>query len=217
MVILKRKCPLKSNHHSTADWDYSSIYWTLISAFYVSPPSSLKVWHAASGTQITSILSRADCAQCVPQGRILNNIRTNNFSYAWPLVIFRNQAALGTANHQNCYYVVFYDAACWTFRQVNNVPTQIGTSSYPGGNLLINTWYLVRVTWWNDGPINLTIRTEIYRNGAWETADPEIHDPNNQFKDSEINRAGIGAYCYSGHVSTRYTAHDDTSIYVPAS
>lgn len=206
--------PLKPLHYSTSDWDFSTTTWSLSAQEYHSWPTSLRLWNT-TGTEVAIlVLSRIATVQNLPQGRIVSWVLSQWWANSLPSFYFRNQSPLDTAARLNGYYTRCGDGATILYRSVAGVVTTLGRFYYD--LLSDDTWYLFRITWWNDGPINLTVRLEIWDGEQWIVAEPDLHDPDNYWKDSTINRLGIGAHSIYASPTQKGAFHDDTEIWGPA-
>lgn len=216
MVILAP--PIKKNlaHHSSGDFAFFRTLWTLTPDYYVSEPSSLKIWGPSPASQHNLAICTLPVVACIPQGRIVTYILHHPAAYGHPYIYFRNQSPPGTASSSNGYEVAFYPTFAKLVRVINNSGTTIGDTYYQGVTMGSDIWYRVRLTWWNDGPTNLTLRVEVFIDGAWVITDPDLHDPNNQWKLSGTNRIGVGCVTYYGGPTTNYVCHDDLEVYAPA-
>jgi len=188
------------------NWDRSHIDWSLDPAFYISAPTSLKDDPPPNGL----FLHRAPAAQNLPQGRIIEWFRpgdTGRFD-----IYFRNQAALGGADAQNTYRASARPnvSEARFYRFDAGVRTTLVTWPW---QTTPNAWNKIRISWWNSlddfGEDALAMLME-YQVGALWVAVGTFYDPLNSWKESAINRVGIGSY---------YSAawHDDTEIWRAAS
>ena len=201
-----------AGHFSVSDWDVDSpVPCSLSSTQYVSPPTSRYCLEAASVWRIAHHLCRIAATQCLPQGRWITYIRIVSGSHE--VALFRNQAALGSANHDNCYYVHVGPAGFYLRRMIGGAtsytwPTYEWTS--PDGQ-----WHHYRVDWWNgtlaDGTPCLCVEVFKEITGEWVLQGERMTDTTNQWKDSEINR--VGFRINAGYGDGAY--FDDSEIWAP--
>ena len=127
---------------------------------FVSSPSSLKLYAIGRiGTTERAILSTNGGAQALSEGRIVSQLWNSTYSGSWPAMIFRNQAALGSANLYNCYFVKF--GGIQLVKYVSGVEDIIGSFDYIMSSGL---WYKYRLTWW-EADDNLNCKLE-----QWDTS-----------------------------------------------
>lgn len=197
-------------HHTLADWDFEkgSQYRSLASDQYISAPTSLKFTIASAWSCV--ILCRIPATLNLPQGEVRSWGRSNAWTAGW--YTFRNQAALGSADYQNCYRVAFTRDLATLDRIVAGTPFTIGTVPYVGAS---NLWHHIRLFWYNgktpgDVP---ALCVDIYREvtGEWVKQGSTLYDTMNKWKDSSINRCGIYASGGSGWLLW----FDDTEIWGP--
>ena len=182
-----------------SDWDFENSNWTIDSGQYVSSPSSLK------NTGNCNILSRRSNCQNLPQGRVIFWWRATGTAL-WLSIHMRNQAALGTADRQNCYTLV--RTLSGSQAQVNRY--EAGTSVWyqsfgTPAALLADTWYKFRVTWWNNWG-KIRFRLERWNGSAWVQEGSDIEDSTNKWNTSSVNRVGLQLINL-----TEY--HDDTELW----
>ncbi len=200
----------ESKHHTIADWDFQSTsYRSLATDYYISAPTSLK-FHGSSVGWFSAILCRIAGTLVLPQGEVRTWFRNHN---AWPYIaVFRNQLLLGTANMDNCYYVVAFRTEAILYRRIAGTPREIGrvTISYS-----FDTWVHMRTAWYNGetpgGEDALCV--DIYRDiaGEWVKQGATLYDTTNRWKDSARNRTGITSALAGGHLIW----FDDTEIWGP--
>lgn len=202
-----------TEHHSVSDWDFTpGAVYTLDTAQYVSSPRSLRIGGAGGSDDNTIFLCRITATLNLPQGRLVTYHRsqTGMLSKSFP---FRNQAALGSASQANMYQVVI-TVGEWQFtKRVGGVLTIIATQALTTNP---NVWVRDRVTWWNGvTPLNvpaLSVMLERYVGDAWVQQGDWVYDEANLWKDSSINRCGIGAW----EDIYYYSWLDDTEIWAPS-
>lgn len=189
--------------HSVSDWDFQTTNWALSNAHFVSPPTSLH----GTGDILYAILCRKPKSLLLPEGRFVFSLYCSGAVTS--TIIFRNQAPLGTANLYNNYEVRVHPVA-WAYFlvRVDGYPEQIGTWLV---HSLTGQWAEFRLTWWNgvDLQNNPALATELERkeDGVWVSYGI-VYDPDNRWKDSAINRVGVGNL-------NPYNWFDDTEIWIP--
>lgn len=199
-------------HHTVSDWDRNpDAAWTLDDAYYISAPRSLKLG-SLSPTDVLNIwLHRIAGAQCLPQGRIITYHRLTLIG-EYPQVFFRNQAPLGSAVDTNTYRFMIERDFWYVDRIVNGIPHRLAIQDL---ETLALMWHRDRITWWNgesmEGISAITISLEREIDGVWVQQGDWVYDIANQWKDSAVNRCGIGYY----QNADKYGWFDDTEIWVP--
>ncbi|MBA7536775.1 hypothetical protein ES705_29039 [subsurface metagenome] len=202
---------LKIDHHTLADWDFQhgALYRSLAADYYISEPTSLK-YSGAPSSWATTILCRIPATLNLPQGEMRAWFRSN-YKILTPAV-FRNQAALGTANYDNCYYVRIGAVDVSLVSYVGGFPSVRDSFAYTG---YMNEWRHHRVFWYNgktpaEQP---SICVDLYDDvgGEWVKQGTTLYDTLNRWKDSAINRCGHLPLLYSG----RLRWFDDTEIWGP--
>lgn len=201
---------LASNHHSVADWDFTpGMYKGLNNALYVSPPSCLDLTYQEGTPTFGSVLCRIPETLCIPQGEIRTWFRTTHRERGW-WITFRNQKPLGNADYENSY--IWSLAGDWATlaRIVNGDSTWI--KHFPI-YYVRDIWYHWRTIYWNgftpQGEPALVCELYLEVDGEWVKQVETLYDPINQWKESEINRSGIG-----GRVNGIWHFYfDDTEIW----
>lgn len=198
-------------HHTVVDWDYSAnITKTLDTTTFVSAPSSLKLTTALAENLLTAILCRIVNTQCIAQGEVRSWFKTN-WSYSLYHLLFRNQAALGTSNMTNTYFWLIQWDRAHLYRYVAGVLSDIGIVWFTA--ITYSNWNHFRTIYWNGK--NLAgvdaLASELYREiaGVWTKLGDTLYDTDNKWKDSAVNRSGIGGRLYN----TVFTWADDTEIW----
>lgn len=196
---------------AVSDWDIwkPNTTMTLDPTWYKSSPTSVKF--ASTGmTGYAGIISRLPAVQCVPQGEI--RFWVKRIMNSQPAFSFRNQSALGSGQCQNCYWLTGY-ATTWRLnRIVNGSPTVIGTMGTCPANGEEGHY---RVVFWNGENLSgvAALAVSLYKDdgaGNW-VLQGTLYDTVNQWKDSEINRMGMGFSAASGN----QIAFDDTELWIP--
>jgi len=199
------------NHHSVADWDwgFASGFRSLQTGWYKSPPTSLKISGDVPWWVGVWLCRHADTL-VLPDGELKGWLyREMN---AHPQFLFRNQAALGSSNMSNTYYLVGYMTQWQLNRRVNNGNTVIG---YMGTCLQNTEEGHFSVKWYsglNPGSTPALV-VELYQEvspGEW-VLQGTLYDTQDKWKDSAINRCGQG---YEG-AGGNYFWYDDTEIWGP--
>ncbi len=179
----------KIEHHTVADWDFTggALYRSLSAAFFISAPTSLRLFKAADPQFNETVLCRIAETQVVAQGELRS-------WYRYPLVggrifTFRNQAALGSANVNNCYLILIVSTTVYLFRFIGGGEVEVGHTPCSSS---ANTWEHWRVIWYNGyTPAEAeAICVDFYKEvaGKWIKQGSTLYDEANQFKDSAINR-----------------------------
>ncbi len=198
-------------HHSLTDWDFRSgdTYRSLSSVFFISAPTSLKI-DIPGAADVEAFLCRIPATQCLPQGEVRTWVRRNTPTYS--VALFRNQAPLGSANHDNSYMLTLTYSKARLYRRIAGVSSSRGvTPCYTP----INEWIHCTVFWYNgktpgDVP---ALCVDLYREiaGEWVKEGETIYDTANTWKDSAINRAGL-----DGIAQLNFPVYyDDTEIWGP--
>lgn len=201
---------IQINHHSVSDWDFTpGTCKELTEALFVSAPSCLWVRQTNGCTARPAILCRIAETQCIAQGEIRTWHYTGNRTRDFRLP-FRNQHALSGADYENTYYWGITGDYAYLYRVIAGTPVTIGTIPISFEN---NIWYHWRTVYWNGADLegNPALCADLYLEveGEWVKQGDTLHDTENQWKDSEINRSGIG--CWVDGVN--YHLFDDTEIW----
>lgn len=201
-----------SGHHSIVDWDfqYGDTYRSLSTDHFITPPTSLQFVTPSTTAIQESVLCRDAATLCLPQGEF----RTWLWEYylgGW-FCIFRNQAALGTANHQNCYVLVRGSPNGIFGRMVNNVWTQMSTFPLPEN---WNQWLHLRARWWigetGEGVPAMLLKVYYQNGGGWVQTGGTIYDTANRWAESGVNRVGFRSFIH--HNKAEWW--EDTEIWAP--
>ena len=213
--IFAPKLPIlipKPEHHSVSDWDFTAgCVYALDTAQYVSAPRCLRVGGAGGSDMRSIFLCRTSATRNLPQGRVSSWHRGQNYNVltAYP---FRSQAPLGSATIANMYIVTITFNSWDLSKYVGGVLTPITEFERQRAG---DTWYHDRVTWWNgvtpENDAAITVMLESYIEGEWVQQDDWVYDTDNLWKDSAINRCGIG----SMEDAEYYNWIDDTEIWAP--
>ncbi|MBA7527946.1 hypothetical protein ES705_20128 [subsurface metagenome] len=199
-------------HHSVADWDFSSsITRTLDNAIYVSPPSSLRISGPALSMVERSALCRIPETQVLPEGELRCWFRQPEVQFGQNF-LFRNQAALGTANFDDCYMWSLRWNQAYFYRVLGGTGALLRQFAI---TRTANTWAHWRTVWWNGinpgGQPSLAVDLYEEVTGNWVQRNATFYHTDNEWKDSAVNRCGIG-----GYERRDMTSHfDDTEIWGP--
>ena len=178
--------PRKRLHFSYADWDFSTVDWTLDETIYKAAPPSMH------GTGASLITAKHATTGALSDGRLINWMRSGDASYLG-YIFFRNQAADGTSNYENCYYSRIEDDRTTFYYFLTGGSHEIDTHLMDW-NWAINTWYKIRWTWWTSVD-RIYFRVERWDGDAWVTlggaADIDFEDTNDRWKDETVNRVSI--------------------------
>ncbi|MBA7535517.1 hypothetical protein ES705_27775 [subsurface metagenome] len=199
-------------HHSVSDWDFEfgADNRSLSPTQFVSAPTSLLFKKPASGVWMPVILCRHAPTLVLPEGEV----RTWVHSY-YPHVhpaIFRNQAALNSANSQNCYEIYITETHTYLHRYIaGGLSVRASTT----GIVSDNQWWHYRTVFWNgetpghEDALCVNVFREV--DSAWVQMGGTLYDTSNYWKDSVINRAGFRARSFYD----RQQYWDDTEIWGP--
>ncbi|MBA7569784.1 hypothetical protein ES708_11525 [subsurface metagenome] len=199
-------------HHSVADWDFEAgTAYQLFSEFFHSEPSCLRVYQLNGSEERPSILCRVPETLVLPQGEVRTFWWTDNLTRdAW--LLFRNQHALGGADHDNTYLWSLTGNWATLSRWEAGVSTLIGSFVI---SITYNGWFHWRTAFWNgtSPDHNPALCVNLYKEVAaeWIQQGETLYDEVNKWADSEINRVGIG--CWVSSDTNKY--FDDTEIWAP--
>lgn len=198
-------------HHTLTDWDFEqgATGRSLSDDHFISAPTSLKLV-SPNGVLAGIVLCRIPATLVLPQGEVRTWIRAG-YNIYYPCV-FRNQAALGSANMLNCYRIVLGASIAHLYRYVD------GVLSFPDTTTTFtaaNEWVHYRFFWYNGKtPAEQdALCVDHYREvaGEWVKLGDTMYDTDNYFKDSEINRCGFYPSPFNGY----HNWFDDTEIWGP--
>lgn len=202
--------PVEPLHHSAnVDWDWSHDDYELTTEQYVSEPKCLK-WQAPT-TPWRQTLCKHAGTTVLNEGRVVSWLRTT-IATANPAVMFRNQAAVGTANYLNMYILNFAPnlSQIQLGKFVGGSGVGIDSNAFGGGfTFPINTWRKVRVTWWETGGV-MYVRVEWYHDTEWTNICDELFDADNMWSGETVNRCGLH---FGGAGGVVYA--DDTEVWGP--
>ncbi len=187
-------------HHSVDQWDREEpTQINLDTIVYHSAPACLRFQDVAPFKNYLTILSRHAEAQCIIDGRLVTWAHFMRANVPQPFC-FRNQAPLGTANRDNCYYTYMDKHSQNLYIYQEGIPTFLGQWF---AEMTLNTWIHWRLSWWsaltNGGVSTLLVSLEKEIDGEWVEQGAPIEYAANTWHDSEINRCGFqgapgGAY-----------------------
>lgn len=197
-------------HHTVADWDFTAgTCKELTAVLFVSAPSSLWVRQTGGCAVRPAILCRIAGTLCIAQGEVRTWHYTGNRTRDFRMP-FRNQHALGGADFEDTYYWGITGDWATLRRVIGGALVIIDTIPVAFGN---NEWHHWRTVYWNGkNPLGEdALAVELYEEvaGDWVQQGETLYDTLNQWKDSEINRSGIG--CWVDGVN--YHLFDDTEIW----
>lgn len=208
---METKKLLPPQPHTVSDWDFQTgTQKTLDATYYVSSPKSLKLINTAVEPVRPNLLCRIAETLCIPQGELRtwqrSSIRTRDF-----YLNFRNQAPLGSANASNTYRWSITGDWAYLNRIIADASVNIG---YFPVYWLSNVWTHWRTLFWNGandlGDPALAVELYVEEGGLWVKKGVTLYDTLNQWKDSVINRLGLGAW-----VNGANHWFDDTEIWGP--
>lgn len=204
---------LVPEHHSVSDWDFElgALYRSLSVATYVSAPTSLRIYATGGTIRRDTILCRIEATQCLPQGELRNWLKWN--TYTQMIAVFRNQAVLGTADYDDCYYIENAASVWRLHRRIGGVHVTIDDTDLASS---ADTWEHWRAIYWNGLTPELddALCVELYKevDSSWVKQGDTLYDVANQWKTSEINRSGF----HSITANSKAEYWDDTEIWGPA-
>ncbi|MBA7543495.1 hypothetical protein ES705_35826 [subsurface metagenome] len=202
---------LKSEHHTLADWDFEfgSEGRFLSDDYFISPPTCLKM-EPPSEYIFTPILCRIPGTLCLPQGELRTWLRSIHGDFI--LAGFRNQAPLGTATRDNCYYIMATPTDTRLYLRLNDAG-YLHSSTTPC--YVIDEWQHFRIFWYNgfNPAEEESLCVDIYLDVAseWVKQGSTLYSRQNRWKDSEINRCGPFPHTFPAW--PKYW--DDTEIWGP--
>ncbi|MBA7667109.1 hypothetical protein ES703_75194 [subsurface metagenome] len=199
------------DHHTLADWDFENgdTYRFLSDVQFVSSPTSLLYWRPF-GSFLTVILCRIPATLCLPQGELRTWIYPEGSFFT--LFVFRNQAAFGSSNDENCYAIRIYGNLVQFNYWLNHLNYPISQTSC---HYFLNQWTHYRLVWYNGKtPAEQeALCVDFYYEvaGEWVKEGDTMYDTANRWKDSEVNRCGYHPYITGGD----HLYCDDTEIWGP--
>lgn len=200
------------SHHSVADWDFElgTLYRSLSAETFVSSPSSLKFYATGTTYRRDTVLCRLADTLCIAQGELRTWLRYNGFYQRVPC--FRNQAPLGTATWDNCYFVQIISDKWTLTRYIGGTGPTLAETACSSVN---NVWEHWRCVFWdgNNPEYQEALCVELYKEigGEWVKQGATLYDTTSQWETSEINRIGF-------HMTFRDAKAqfiDDTEIWGP--
>lgn len=199
-------------HHSISDWDfrYGATYRSLSTDYFVSPPTSLKIYKPSPGAVIETLYCRVASTLLLPEGELRTWARTGYTTNR--IFMFRSQAPLGSGSDLNCYAVRLASTSWRLSRVIAGGWVTVGEQPAVHSGTVMEHW---RIVWWNgiDGGGNPALAVDCYKEsvGVWVQQGLTIYDPWNQWKNSAINRCGLS--CQT--VLNIPVYFDDTEIWGP--
>lgn len=199
-------------HHSVSDWDFTAgAHHVLTEALYVSAPSCLEMYWQAGNPLLSTVLCRRADTLVIPQGEVRTWYRTTNVTRPGSLT-FRNQHALGGADFDDCYRWDFTGNWAYLYRVIGGVDTKVEQFAIA---LTQNAWEHLRTRFWSgkDPEGADALNVELFKEvaGDWVQQGDTVYDTEDQFKDSGINRLGVGGKTDSAP----HHYFDDTEIWAP--
>ncbi len=173
---------------SYTDWNFENVNWELDDGIWHTAPPSF-----TASALCTSLVKHATTG-ALSDGRLVTWIRSSTTT-TLGMLLFRNQKADGAADHQDSYVLFINDSepGLRLYRYIGGAFSTIDTKAHTWA-FAANTWYKIRITWWSAAD-RLFLRTERWTGTEWVTfggaADDDIEDPDDQFKDAEVNRCGV--------------------------
>ncbi len=199
-------------HHSVSDWDFEhgATYRSLSTDYFVSPPTSLKIYKAGSPYVLETILCRAAATLLLPEGELRTWVRSGYTTNR--VFTFRNQEALNAASDTNCYLIQLTSTTWRLYRVIAGGFSLRGSTGASHSGTTLECW---RVIWWNGFNVagDPALCVELYKDvlSVWVKQGNTLYDTSNQFKDSGINRVGLS--CQT--VLNVPVYFDDTEIWGP--
>ncbi|MBA7701393.1 hypothetical protein ES703_110129 [subsurface metagenome] len=199
--------------YSVADWDfeYGATNRSLSAIQYISAPTALRILEPTTATFIDVILCRVPETLCLPQGEV-RNWQHGYYKNLHPIV-FRNQAPLGSATFFNSYHIYLVQTTAVLYRHILGVVAERDRTTC---ETFTDTWTHYRAVFWNGyTPESIAaLCVNLYREvaGEWVQEGETMHDTDNSWADSEINRIGFAARSTYNH--PQYW--DDTELWAPA-
>lgn len=207
---------LKSNtpplpHHSAVDWDFLNANWSISTATYISPPSSLR-FGPASEEGDNLIVCKNPAVLKMTTGRLVTYLRA--YTHVHNVCLnFRNTAPPGIANEDNCYQIsfTFYATRWYIYERVN--AANVRSWSQPKSQQNVHTWYRWRISWWYAWNV-LNVTLDLEKDGEWEQQGDIISIPDDRFAAEPYQRTAIRAPYY---IRSELSFIDDTEIweYIP--
>ncbi|MBA7537620.1 hypothetical protein ES705_29889 [subsurface metagenome] len=202
---------IAAGHHTLADWDFESgaLRRSLSADYFISAPTSVKIT-SPGGTIYESFLCRIPGSLALAQGEWRTWQRFLTASHR--PCIFRNQAALGSSNMLNTYWIGVFGGNINLGRFLAGAGSARDSFSFPTP---ADVWVHWRFFWYNGLTPGLVealcvdVYTEIA--GEWVSAGPTLYDTANTWKDSGINRCGA----WSNPRPPNSVYYDDSEVWGP--
>lgn len=189
------------SRHSSGDWNFKNTSWTLDSTTYVSSPSSL---HFTAYTNNTLVKTTTIPIANVKEGRIITYLLSDLQDGRDIDIVFRYQ------DDNNYYFVKFSSNSGGGIHSICKYKDGVLTTLKAGGGATYyNTWYKIRITWWNDY-VGLVIRVEMWNGTIWVTWIADAYDNENLWQ-TIGGRIGFGSF--HDLVNCHHFWIDDTEIY----
>ncbi|MBA7696219.1 hypothetical protein ES703_104862 [subsurface metagenome] len=200
-------------HHTIADWDFrhGALYRSLSATRYISEPTSLKFLNATGSYIWDTVLCRLDSTLCLPQGEVRTWLYPSA-DWAHHPFSFRNQAALGSSNNSNHYFIELSFNVAYLICAVAGDWTIKGSVAV---SYSLTEWNRWRIVWYNgETPGEVpALCVDLYKEvaGEWVKQGSTMYDTANRWKDSAVNRCGIEGDSVNNHPEY----WDDTEIWGP--
>ena len=203
---------LNKLHASYEDWDLSLTYWQISTAFFVSPPSSIRWQPYYVPEKKATQLCKNPATLQLPQGRIVTQVKPQNYYYQNMSFIFRAIPPPGNWSLANCYYAqLSWRYSNWTvYERVNGV--NIRSFASAKAQDMTDNWKHYRITWWLAWGI-LMVQLEKEIAGVWTQEGALISIPDPLFGSETYQRPGLIAH--SDQLADQFVYFDDTEIWGP--
>lgn len=213
-----RTSPLITPHHSRSDWRYWGPNWPSYDLVnFITPPSSLATIGGLGENYRGWTMLKT--WECLPEIQIVSNVYFEFSASEIHQHYFRAQADPPPPYYQpaNCYYLRFWPACVWIFRNISQFSVDIATASF-SPPLSLNKWYKWRFCIWDfpshANPTQLVYKFDLWETDHWTTYLSGTTSPS-YWSHSTKNMYGIwlmnrGSYVPEG------VKIDDTVILIPA-
>lgn len=200
-------------HFSLSDWIFPSpTYMAIRDDQYISSPTSLKSLFSPEALRKEFVWLKSTIAPCVKDGRFIDWYRWSHSTYQMKHILFRSQTTPPLDIPSNCYYLNLRPNFAMLYARQAGIDSLVASCNFTP-DLLQNTWYHYRMTWYSYlGEDLLEVMRAVFDievEGEW-VEKFNIEDSINAFKDSEVNRVGFMARLRSSILNTWV---DDTEIW----
>lgn len=197
-------------HHTTADWTFQANWWALDPAYFISPPTSLKLWKPTSAWAYRVVVLDPEISGVLKEGAITCYFRVDSFGYSSAVLYFRMQCVPPTVNQKDSYRVKFDSGVTrWHYVDADGNNHLRGSIICP---FAADTWYRIKILWWegknpqnNDATI---LRLYLEEDGGWVQKGEDQYDTHRENVDSDHNNVGLGIY----GIQSYGVWYDDTII-----